>query len=200
MFFLIKIFYYYKDNSLNISSSGEDGGAVGKTTNVKESYLNLQYALCLQEMCSDFGINVVMTRSDMNGLYSNSAKNKKKSEMKKREEIIKKANADMVISIHMNSFPLRSSKGAQVFYGKGNKAGQFLAESVTTMLSQNMDNARETAKVGDYYILNCTKKPAILVECGFLSNPEEEKLLQTEEYIHSMCYSIMCGILMYYEA
>ncbi len=183
---------------IDAGHGGKDGGAVGKSSGVTESFLNLEYATTLQKLCKEYGFKVVMTRSDMQGLYSESAKNKKKSEMEKRRKIIKKSNPDLVISIHMNSFPSSSARGCQVFYAEGNSSGQALAESVSTMLNQNIEYAKKTAKVGDYYVLNCTKKPAILVECGFLSNAEEEALLQDKTYENALCYQILCGILQFF--
>lgn len=183
---------------IDAGHGGKDGGAVGAVSGVTESFLNLEYAQELEKICKEFGFKVVMTRSDMNGLYSETASNKKKSEMAKRKEIIEKSNADLVVSIHMNSFPSSSARGSQVFYGEGNEAGQFLAENVSTILNKNFDFAKKTAKVGDYYVLNCTDKPTILVECGFLSNSEEEALLQDEDYKERFCYNLLCGILNYF--
>lgn len=183
---------------IDAGHGGKDGGAEGKTTGVDESKLNLDYALTLKEICEQFGFKVVLTRKDMGGLYSPFAENKKKSEMQKRKEIIEKTNPDLVVSIHMNSFPSSSAKGAQVFYAEGNDAGQSLADSVAVSLSKNIENAKETAKVGDYFVLNCTSIPAILIECGFLSNAEEEVLLQDENYMHNFCYQILCGVLLFF--
>ncbi len=185
---------------IDAGHGGKDGGAIGKISGVTESELNLKYAKALSSLCKEYGFKVVMTRSDMNGLYSETATNKKKSEMAKREKIIKKSNADLVVSIHMNSFPSGSARGSQVFYAQGNEAGQALADSVSLALNKNIEHAKKTAKVGDYYVLNCTKKPAILVECGFLSNAEEERLLQDDAYTKNFCYQILCGILMFFKA
>ncbi|MDE6583463.1 MAG: N-acetylmuramoyl-L-alanine amidase, partial [Clostridia bacterium] len=119
---------------IDAGHGGKDGGAVGRTTGITESELNLQYSLTLKSICEQYGFNVVLTRSDMNGLYSPFASNKKRSEMEKRKEIIDKTNPDLVISIHMNSFTSSSAKGVQVFYADGCESGQALAESVQTSL------------------------------------------------------------------
>ena len=118
---------------IDAGHGGRDGGTVGSGGAI-ESQLNLDYALTLKQMCESFGFGVVMTRENMNGLYDENAPNKKRSEMEKRKKIIDESDADIVISLHMNGFPLPSAEGAQVFYGKGNEAGQALAESVTTSL------------------------------------------------------------------
>lgn len=182
---------------IDAGHGGIDKGTSGTTTGINESDLNLKYALTLKEMCEDFNIKVTLTRKDENGLYSPTATNKKRSEMQKRQEIIEKSNADMVISIHMNSFPLQSAHGAQVFYAKENEKGKKLAQNVNSSIVKSFPNSRKNASVGDYFILNCTPKPAILIEFGFLSNPEEEILLQQENYIKQMCYSVIDGIFNY---
>ena len=182
---------------IDAGHGGRDGGAVGVSTDVTESELNLKYALKLKDLCEDYGFKVVLTRKDMNGLYSAFATNKKRSEMEKRREIIQNANADLVVSIHMNSFN-SSSRGAQVFYADGAESGMSLAQSVQNALHKQIEYAKVNASVGDYYILNCTDVPSILVECGFLSNAEEEKLLMDESYQGKFCYALLYGILNYF--
>ena len=184
---------------IDAGHGGRDGGTVGKTTGVTESELNLEYALELKDLCQQFGFDVVLTRSTMDGLYDESAPNKKKSEMEKRRQIINNSGADLMISLHMNAFPLPSSSGAQVFYAKGSGLGFELAKSVQTSLSQSFENARDYVSVGDYFVLNYSEIPACLIECGFLSNPEEEKLLQTEQYRKSFCYSLLYGIINFFD-
>lgn len=181
---------------IDAGHGGKDGGAVGDS--VTESELNLKFSQALKKICQSFGYGVVMTRSDMSGLYSPTASNKKKSEMEKRKQIIDDSGADMVVSIHMNSFPSSDARGAQVYYADGSLEGQVLAESVQKTLHEQIGYAKATAKVGDFYILNCTQKPSILVECGFLSNPDEERLLLDEEYMNKFCYNLFCGILRFY--
>ena len=184
---------------IDAGHGGRDGGTVGKETGVTESELNLQYALELKSLCQQFGFEVVLTRSTMDGLYDESAPNKKKSEMEKRKSIINGSNADIMISLHMNAFPLSSSEGAQVFYAKGSGLGFELAKSVQTSLNQNFESARDYVSVGDYFVLNYSSIPACLVECGFLSNPKEERLLQTKEYRQSFCYSLLYGIINFFQ-
>ena len=182
---------------IDAGHGGRDGGAVG-STGVTESELNLEFSLKLKELCEEYGFKVVLTRKDMNGLYSLFATNKKKSEMKKRQEIIEKAKPDVVVSIHMNSFS-SSSSGAQCFYASGNEAGEKLATRVQQALSTEIEHTGVTAKVGDFYVLNCTDYACVLVECGFLSNPEEEQKLCDEEYQTNFCRTLLYGILDYFE-
>ncbi|MBO7527343.1 MAG: N-acetylmuramoyl-L-alanine amidase [Clostridia bacterium] len=181
---------------IDAGHGGIDGGSVGKNGSI-EAELNLEYAKTLKTMMSDFGFNVVMTRENENGLYSPLAKNKKKDDMKKRKEIIEKSNADFVISIHMNSYT-SYSHGAQVFYGAGDETSKALAQKIQDYFIKNLVSARQEIKVGDYYILNAIKAPSVLVECGFLSNPAEEKLLASDEYKKEVCYNILLGVLSFF--
>lgn len=184
---------------IDAGHGGRDGGAIGKNTGITESELNLMYAKELQSLCEDYGIGVVMTRSDMNGLYDESAPNKKRSEMERRKKIINESNADLMISIHMNSFPLPSLQGAYVFYAKGSDKGFELAKSVQNALCLSFETARKSVSVGDYFVLNYSNIPAILIECGFLSNPQEEIKLQNNEYCKNFCYSVLAGIISYFK-
>jgi N-acetylmuramoyl-L-alanine amidase len=89
---------------IDAGHGGLDGGSQGISTQNYESDLNLSYSMCLKEYFENFNFKVVMTRSTKDGLYSSFATNKKKSEMQAREKIIKSSNANLVVSIHMNSF------------------------------------------------------------------------------------------------
>lgn len=181
---------------IDAGHGGIDGGAVGQNGSV-ESELNLKYSQELKKLCEEIGFEVVMTRSDMDGLYSPTAENKKRSEMENRERIINESGADFMVSIHMNSFSLSSCRGAQVFYDYGDEDGKRFAESVQNSLFSNINFAKKNASVGDYYVLNCAKMPAILIECGYLSNPEEEKQLNSDEYRNLFCQTVLVGILNY---
>lgn len=183
---------------IDAGHGGRDGGAVGKSQ-VSESKLNLDYALTLKEIVLEFGFGVVLTREDMNGLYDENAQNKKRSEMEKRRQIINDSGADLVVSLHMNSFPLSSCRGAYVFYGRGSESGFRLAKSMQESLCQSVEYARQSVSVGDYFVLNYSQIPAVLVECGFVSNEEEEKLLLREDYRQKFCYALFSGILKYFQ-
>ena len=175
---------------------GIDNGSIGYAGTL-ESEINLWYANTLKEYLSQFGFKVVMTRSDDNGLYSPFAQNKKKDDMQARQKIIEKSKPDMVISIHMNSFSQVSSRGAQVFYAKDSTLGELLAQNIQEQFKKTLVKPRSSCQVGDYFIVNCTSYPSVIVECGFISNPEEEQLLLTEDYKNQVCYSVVCGVLSY---
>ena len=182
---------------IDAGHGGIDGGCVGKETGVFESDLNLTYAKILQECLNNMGISTLLTRTDSNGLYEDGVSNRKKSDMKKRKEIIEDASPVLVVSIHMNSYTLSSSRGAQAFYKKGNEEGEKLCSDIQDELHSQLDFANPQEKVGDYYIVNCTDIPSVLVECGFLSNIEEEALLVSRDYQEKVCYAITCGIVKY---
>lgn len=183
---------------IDAGHGGRDGGAIGRTTGITESELNLKYALQLKELCEDYGMKVVLTRENMDGLYDEGASNKKRSEMEKRRQIINNSDADLMVSIHMNSFSSRSTSGAYVFYAKESKRGQTLARTIQSSLSKSFDDARGYVTVGDYFVLNYSTIPSALVECGFLSNEDEEKKLQQDEYCLEFCSSLMVGILSFF--
>ncbi len=182
---------------IDAGHGGADGGAVGKNSKVTESELNLKYALTLKAICEELGINVVLTRSDMNGLYSPFASNKKRSDMETRRQIIEQSNADLLISVHMNSFPLSSSRGPHVFYDSKNEGSKALADKIQSSLRENIAYSKQNANNSDLYILNCTDLPGALIEFGFLSNKEEENLLLLDSYRQDICYAVVCGVLDY---
>ncbi len=181
---------------IDAGHGGIDGGSIGYSGTIEKD-INLEYSKTLKNMCSQFGFKVVMTRTNDSGLYSPFAVNKKKDDMKKRKQIIEKAKPDIVISIHMNSTKGNSSRGAQVFYNKENENSIRLANSIQKQFQDKLIKPRKTSQNGDYYIVNCTPYPSVIVECGFLSNKEEEKLLLTNDYKNNVCYSILCGIIDY---
>ncbi len=184
---------------IDAGHGGIDGGCVGRRYGAVESELNLAYSQELKDICEKFGFKVVMTRETAEGLYSPFAKNKKKSEMQKREKIINESKGDLLISIHMNSVNISTVKGAQVFYKKGNEEGKKLANKITDSLAKGGNEIKNSAVVGDYYVLNCTEKAAVLVECGYLSNADEEYKLMQKDYRKSFCENVFLGIINFLE-
>lgn len=184
---------------LDAGHGGIDGGSEGVVSGVKESELNLKVTKKLEKLLNTFGFNVVLTRTNADGLYSQFATNKKQDDMKKRKEIIQKSKPNMVVSIHMNSFPNKHERGAQVFYQVGEETSKQLAQTIQNEMIKNLVEAREFCNHSDLYILQCTKNPSVVVEGGFLSNPEEEALLITDEYQEKLAYSVFCGILKFFE-
>lgn len=176
---------------------GIDPGGIGISTKAKEADLNLSISKKLEKLCKAAGLSVVLTRQNENGLYRVYTKNYKKEDMAKRKEIIKKANPDVMVSVHMNRYTNKSLRGAQAFYAEGNELGAKLAECVQEEFKSKLPKSDRAASTGDYYMVKCTPTAAIIAECGYLSNVEDEKLLTNPEYQDKVAYAIFCGIVRY---
>lgn len=183
---------------IDAGHGGRDDGCSG-VSGSKESEINLKIAKSLKNLLEEYGIKVVMTRSDGNALYDANATNFKESDMQNRIKVINDADPHMVISIHQNSFTDSSVKGAQAFYQENEDKSKLFAESVQSQLLSQLPEAKKECNVGDYYLLKESKYPAIIVECGYLTNAQEESLLITEEYQDRVAYSIMCGVVKYFD-
>lgn len=178
---------------IDAGHGGFDGGAEGRLTGVKEDELNLVVAQKLQTMFNNQGYMVVMTREDESALGST-----KQEDMQKRKEIIEAADADVVISIHMNKFMDTSCYGPVVFYHKDSEEGEKLAKIMQQTLVEAVKPERpRVEKPETYFILRSGDCPCVLVECGFLSNEREEQLLQTEEYQELCASAIFKGVQLY---
>ena len=175
---------------------GLDSG-VSSESGVKESDLVLTIALCLGEYLKSGGFDVVYTRKNKSALVG--GRFVKKTDMKRRVEIIKKAGADVVVSIHLNSFSDRRRKGIQVFFG--NDRSKPLASLMQNQLNEkfNLIDAGRNFSVlkTDKYILNESPCPAIIIECGFLSNPDDERNLLDDNYRHRLAQGIYEGLLLW---
>lgn len=183
---------------LDAGHGGKDGGVSGIMTGVKESELNLKVVKKVEKYLIGAGMSVVLTRSSDAGLYGVATKNLKRKDMEKRREIINKTQPTLVISIHMNYYGNTTRRGAQVFYKENDLQGHILASSIQNSFNDMEEATRDVeALKGDYYILNCTEFPSIIAECGFLSNPEDEALLITDEYQESIAYAIFKGVVGY---
>ena len=179
---------------LDAGHGGVDGGVLGKITGVKESDLNLKVVKKLETYLINAGMSVALTRNSEAGLYGVSTNNLKKRDMQKRSEIINSVSPDLVVSVHMNKYSLSTRRGAQVFYKYGDEVSKILAQNIQKSFNE-MDGAiREySALTGDYYMLKCTDYPSVLVECGFLSNAQDETLLTSSEYRKKLAYAIFKG-------
>jgi len=182
---------------LDAGHGGRDGGCVGINGSI-EKELNLKYVLTLKEKLVDYGYKVVLTRKSDEGLYSPFAENKKLSDMNRRMEIIKEANPSLVISIHMNSFSDNSVCGANSFYKIDDEASIKCANLIQSSLHNYCGVRSKEAKKGDYFMLNCSYYTSVLIECGFLSNVEEENKLNSDEYSDKFTDAIAKGLLLYF--
>ena len=131
--------------------------------------------------------------------YVLSDKNKKIADLNERCRIIEESGAEITVSIHQNSFPEESVDGAQVFYYSGSESGKQLGRMVQERLKSEInDGNHRVAKANkEYYLLKKAVCPAIIVECGFLSNPAEAELLATEEYQEKLAFAIALGVMEY---
>lgn len=186
--------------AVDAGHGGPDGGCVGKN-GTAEAPLNLDVAQRLQHALEALGATVVMTRT---GDYMLSAEDTDTNKTRKREDqecrvaLAQENRADLLVSIHMNSYSDPDISGAQVFYAEGSEQGKLLAQALQSALREELDpNNRRTACSGDYFILNGASASA-LVECGFLSNPHEESLLNTETYRERIAQAIAGGILTFF--
>ena len=182
--------------AVDAGHGGYDGGAVGRVTGVPEKGLNLDVAQRLEKLLRAQGADVVMTRTGDYALCDEDPPIRKKlQDMQRRAEIIRINEADMVLSIHMNEYAGRSESGPQVFYREGCPAGRLLAGAVQEAMIRGLQPEKERPALGgDYYILTLGV-PSVLVECGFLSNREEEAKLMQEDYRQRIAEAVAQGVL-----
>lgn len=185
---------------LDAGHGGFDPGKVGVNGELEKD-INLGITKKLKEYLEYSGANVVLTRKDEHGLYDQKSSNKKREDMHKRKEVINNCGADILVSIHQNSFPQEKYRGAQVFYYASSDNGKQLAQSIQTSLKTfvDPDNKRMVKDSNSYFILKQTNIPGVIVECGFLSNYAEAKLLSTEEYQDKIAWAVYIGIMQFYK-
>ena len=171
---------------------------------ITEAKINLNIALKVQKLLEEVGATVILTRSNDNGIYdegSNTIREKKKSDIKNRVKIGNESTADIFVSIHLNKIPQKQDWGWQTFFKKGDEGSEKLAKSLQDGLNETIqkENKREPLKIENIYIVDHVEIPISIVECGFLSNEEEEKLLQTDEYQNKLAKGICLGIMNYFK-
>lgn len=182
---------------------GVDQGASGDM-NIGEAPINLAISEKLMSFLEGSGFIVEMTRYDDSGLYSElsgTIRSKKNEDLKNRVELINKSEADLVVSIHLNSFPQKQYYGAHVFYQKSNErttklAADTIQDSMKSILDKN--NKRVPQIKRDIKIMDDSTVPVILIECGFLSNNEEERKLVSDDYQEKTAWAIYAGLLKYF--
>lgn len=168
-----------------------------------EAETNLKIALKLQNLLEQSGCNVVLTRSDENAIYDvdkTTLKEKKISDIHNRVKIGNESQADIFVSIHLNKIPQQQYWGWQCFYKDGNEQSIKLAKSLQSNLNEAIqtENKRVAMKLDTVYIMKHVEIPISIVECGFLSNPEEEKKLLEDEYQNKLAWGIYNGITDYF--
>ena len=159
--------------------------------------------LKVQSLLEQAGSTVILTRSDENGIYDidkTTLRQKKISDIKNRVKIGNSSEADVFVSIHLNKIPEQQYWGWQTFFKKDNEDSKRLAQSIQQGLNETIqkENKRESLKIENIYIIEHVEIPTAIVECGFLSNPEEKELLQQEEYQDKLAWGIYIGIMDYF--
>ena len=169
---------------IDAGHGGEDGGAVS-CTGVKEKEINLEISLRLNDLFQLLGHKTRMIRASDVSVHTTGStiSQRKASDLKARVQMVEALNSPILLSIHQNLFPDARYSGAQVFYGPAGE-GQELAESLQMVLRDTVNPAshREIKKAEGIYLMEHVSCPAVLIECGFLSNPQEEAMLRDPEY------------------
>lgn len=185
---------------IDAGHGGVDGGT-SSADGTLEKEINLQIAQKLNGTLQAFGIETVMIRTEDVSIHDDSAKTirqKKISDLKNRLSIINNTDNAIYVSIHQNHYSDSKYSGTQIFYSKNNKDSKKLAENirlpVITYLQKN--NTREAKQSGsEIYLLNNAQVPAVMVECGFMSNQNETQLLKNENYQSKLAFTIAVGII-----
>ena len=180
---------------IDAGHGGKDSGAV--SNKIIEKDLNLTIAKELYNALGKRGAIVLLTRD---GDYDLSSSNysRKRSDLYNRAKVINESNANMFISIHLNSDLNSSYRGIQLFYNSINKENKLIAEAIYNSLKNNISNVRDNKNYNDYYMYKNIKVPGVLIECGFISNPYDNYNLRQDSYKKKLINSIVNGIINYY--
>ncbi len=182
---------------------GKPDEGAQSTSGTTEAQTNLKIALKVQSLLEQSGATVILTRSDENAIYDldkNTLKEKKISDIHNRVKIGNESSADIFVSIHLNKIPQSQYYGWQCFFKPNDEKSTKLAKSLQQNLNESIqkENKRVAMKLDTVYIMKHVEIPISIVECGFLSNPEEEKLLLTDEYQDKLSWGIYNGIMDYF--
>lgn len=181
---------------LDAGHGGTDSGA--KNGKIVEKELNLLLVKKLEKELISRGATVYLTREEDNDLSARTSE-RKKSDLYNRAKYINTIKPNMYISIHLNATTSSSWKGLQVFYNKNNEENKVIAETITNNLKNNINNIREVKEENKYYMYKYIKYPGVLIEAGFISNPDENYLLRQEEYQNKLIILIADAIEKYYQ-
>lgn len=180
---------------IDAGHGGKDGGTIGIDGSIEKA-INLSIALELYDFLMVSAINSDLTRSgDYEMYYSGEERNK--SDLYNRLDYINSKSNAVLISIHQNNFQNENEWGTQIWYSENDDKSKIFADKILNSIKQNLqnDNKRENKPSGDdYYLLYKASVPSIMIECGFMSNAEENEKLQDIEYQKKLAFSILCGI------
>lgn len=212
--FLIVTFKFVEDDSweswnlpltgkviiLDAGHGGMDGGA--SVQDVMEKEIALSVTLKVRDYLQEQGALVLLTREkdvDLALQDTKGIRKRKQEDLRNRVQMINDSEADLFLTIHLNSFPSASSKGAQTFYTNRFEENEQVAKFIQTEIIRNLENTKRDAKtINHVYLMNYAKKPGALVEIGFLSNNEEREKLMSDKYQEKIASSIYMGILRYF--
>lgn len=182
---------------IDVGHGGNDPGKVS-SSGIEEKDVNLEIASYLKDYLIAQDYIVYLTRDTDCGLYDENASNKKTSDMRNRIQFFNDKNAVLVVSIHQNSFPDPLQHGAQTFYYTNSEESKQLATAIqNALLKMDQTNTRTEKASDSYYLLKNSSMPTVIVECGFLSNPEETSKLTDSNYQKKLAYSISLGVCAY---
>lgn len=219
IFFVILSFFIFKpyitertasvfstplENKVIIVDPGHGGIDAGASANsAVEKEINLEIAKILQEYLEESGAVAILTRTvDSNTAdpMRDSKISQKMSDLKERKNDIDEFSADMFISIHMNKFSQTKYRGAQVFYTKSSEESRLLGETIQQTIKETLDdgNTRKAKPTDSIFVLKDNEIPSVLIECGFLSNSDEAKLLRNKDYQRKIAWGIYLGIVEYF--
>ena len=189
---------------LDAGHGGIDPGATNEDKSILEKDINLQITLKLRELLESSGCLVLLTREEDTSLYEEEAgkttRQKYNENLKNRRKMIEESGVDAFVSIHLNKFEQSKYYGAQTFYPEGQNDSKLLSQFIQDELKRVVDktNQRKIKPSKDIYLLKENTIPSVLIECGFLSNEKESKLLNDEKYQEKVAWAIYAGIQKYF--
>ena len=182
---------------LDPGHGGLDPGAIYK--DIEEASINLEISKKLMDSLEKKGAIVYLTRDDDYDLAVNNAINRKRSDLSRRANVINRSMCDLYLSIHLNADISNTWRGAQVFYDDVNDKNKRIAEIIQKVLKKDLGTTREYKETNNMYLHKRVKRPGVLIEAGFITNPTERRLLMTDSYQQKLVNAITKGILQYFK-
>jgi len=207
--FMIMLFSFYKVDAivndfpllgkiiyLDAGHGGKDPGAI--SNGILEKDINLIITKKLASELERNGAIVLLTREDDYDLSDPKANLRKRNDLAKRAKLINDSNCDLFLSIHLNAYSSEKWRGLQIFYDDGNSENKKIAEILSEQIKNDIKNVREIKNVNDYYMYSRVKRPGVLIEVGFITNPDDRYLLRQEDYQKTLVKSITKGVENYF--
>lgn len=182
---------------LDAGHGGRDPGAIYK--DIREADINLEIAKQLKEELEIYGATVYLTRQGDYDLSKTTTSNHKRNDLSERARLINESNCDMYISIHLNSDPSPTWHGVQIFYTNNNEKNKQLAEIMQKKFKENLNSERKIKQLENMYLFDRINIPGVLVEAGFISNPNDRHLLTTTEHQKKIAEIITKSMIQYFK-